>query len=151
MSTVTNGSDLMLFVGGKSIAFATTCKVTLTADTTDTSSKDVDAGWTNKKIKKLSWTASSENLASDDGEGVSYDDLFALMIAKDPVVIVFTAKTSSTDNNAPADGWVPKANTGYTGNALLTSLEKTAPDNDNSTFTVSLDGTGKLSKVPAAV
>jgi len=135
--SVINGSDLMLFVGGKSIAYATTCKITLSADTTDTSSKDVDAGWTNKQIKKLSWTLSSENLNSDDGEGVTYDDLFALMVAKAAIVIVFAAKTTSTDN------------TGYTGNALLTSLEKTAPDNDNSTFTVSLDGTGKLSKVPA--
>lgn len=147
--SVINGSDLMLFVGGKSIAYATTCKITLSADTTDTSSKDVDAGWTNKQIKKLSWTLSSENLNSDDGEGVTYDDLFALMVAKAAIVIVFAAKTTSTDNNAPVDGWVPKANTGYTGNALLTSLEKTAPDNDNSTFTVSLDGTGKLSKVLA--
>lgn len=57
------GKDLMLFIDGKAIALATSCKLGLSAETIDTQSKDSGI-WTEKDIKKLSWNASSENVFS---------------------------------------------------------------------------------------
>lgn len=42
------GGDLMLFLGGKSIAYATTHSLEITGETTDTSNKDEGGGdWVN--------------------------------------------------------------------------------------------------------
>ena len=46
------GKDLMLFVGGKAIALATSCKIGMSAETIDTQSKDGGI-WNEKDIKKL--------------------------------------------------------------------------------------------------
>ena len=39
-----DGSDLMLFVGNKSIAFATSCKLSINRELTDVSNKDEASG-----------------------------------------------------------------------------------------------------------
>jgi|WetSurMetagenome_2_1015567.scaffolds.fasta_scaffold39146_6 hypothetical protein len=147
MGTIVNGSELMAFVGGTSIAEATSSKLSLSADTTDTSSKDNDSGWGTKRVKKLNWSVTSENLVADDGAGKSFDDLFALMIAKTPVAIVFGPQTAASA--VPTTGWVPKAGAGYQGNAIITSLEKNAPSGDESTMTVQFDGVGALTPIKA--
>jgi len=62
------GGDLMLFVDGKSIAYATNHTLEINAETSDTSNKDEGAGdWATQEVTLLSWTASSENLYSTDG------------------------------------------------------------------------------------
>ena len=43
----------------------------------------------------------------------------------------------------PADGWT--AGGGYTGKVVITSITANAPDNDNATYSVTLEGTGALS------
>ena len=80
------GKDLMLFIDGKAIALAISCKLGLSAETIDTQSKDSGI-WTEKDIKKLSWNASSENVFSADADANSYDKLFALFLAHKPVVL----------------------------------------------------------------
>ena len=40
MANVIKGRDLMLFINGKSIAFATSHSLTISMDTTETTSKD---------------------------------------------------------------------------------------------------------------
>ena len=65
-----NGSDLMVFIGGKSVAFATNHKLTITAEMLDNASKDHASGlWKGTTLKSLSWNMSSENLFAYDGEG----------------------------------------------------------------------------------
>ena len=61
MSNVILGTDLMLFKGNKTLAFATSCKLTINANVLETSSKD-SGKWVSKQAAKLSWTASSDNL-----------------------------------------------------------------------------------------
>lgn len=46
------GKDLMLFIDGKAIALATSCKLGLSAETIDTQSKDSGI-WTEKDIKNF--------------------------------------------------------------------------------------------------
>lgn len=144
-NNIIEGSDLMLFLGGKSIAFATSHKLSISAETTETSSKDNGGSWKSSKVKKLSWTASSDNLYSEDG----YEALVTQMVAKTEIQAVFAPKSETADE-VPTTGWTPTAATGYTGKVIITSIEANAPDGDNATFSVSFEGVGALTKVTAA-
>lgn len=154
MSTI-KGGDLMLFVGGKAIAFATSHKLSIKADTKETSSKDSGGKWQTSEIGVLSWSGSSENLYAESGSGVTYDELFAMMVARTSVDGVFAIEGSSTDldanklDAAPITGWTPKAKQ-YKGKIYITSLEVNAPNGDNATFTVEFTGTGALTEATGA-
>lgn len=153
--SVIKGSDMMLFVGGKSIGFATSHSLSISADTKETSSKDSGGKWQTSEVGVLSWTASSENLCADAVEGIGYDDLFGMMIARKPITGVFALEGSSTNlaegklDAVKTGGWKAKANDGYTGQMIITSLEKNAPNGENATFTVQFTGVGALTKVIA--
>lgn len=143
------GKDLMLFIDGKAIALASSCKLSLSAETIDTQSKDSGI-WTEKDIKKLSWNASSENLFSADVDANSYDALFALMLAHKAVTLRFGISNSVEVNEMPEAGWTLKTGA-YTGKAVITSLEANAPDGDKATLSISFEGTGALSKETAEI
>ena len=143
------GKDLMLFVGGKAIALATSCKLSMSAETIDTQSKDSGI-WTEKDIKKLSWNCSSENLFSADTDANSYDKLFALMIAREPIEIKLGIPANADSGELPSGGWTPPTAGVYSGNVLITSLELNAPDGDKATFSANFEGTGALAKDKAA-
>ena len=142
------GKDFMLFVGGKALALATSCKLSISAETIDTQSKDSGI-WTEKDIKKLSWNASSENVFSADADTNSYDKLFALFIAHKPVTLKFGIVGNPDVNEMPEAGWT-LAEGAYTGKAVITSLEANAPDGDKATFSISFEGTGPLAKEEAS-
>ena len=154
MSTI-KGGDLMFFTGGKSICFATSHKLSVKADTKETSSKDSGGKWQTSEVGILSWNGSSENLYADTGSGVTYDELFGMMIARTAIDGVFALEGDSTDLSAgkldtvPTEGWKPKAKQ-YKGKVYITSLEVNAPNGDNATFTVEFTGTGALTAVTGA-
>ena len=80
------GQELMLFVGGKSIAAATSHTLEVTAETADTSNKDEGGGdWASSEVSSLAWNASSENLFTVEGNGEGYDSLLDLMVRKMPI------------------------------------------------------------------
>lgn len=136
---VIKGSDLMLFKDNKSIAFATSHSLSISADTVETSSKDDVGAWVSKQVRKLSWTCSTDNLFSFS----AYDAMFAAMKARTPFeVILTTAGTQGDDGN-----WAVGTESKYNGNVVITSLELNAQDGDNATFSVSFEGTGALTKV----
>jgi TP901-1 family phage major tail protein len=64
---IINGGDLMLFIDGKSIAFATNHTLSINAETVETTSKDHGGKWVSKATRKISWTMNTENLYSIDG------------------------------------------------------------------------------------
>jgi len=139
------GGNLMLFVDGKSIAYATSHTLEISADLADTSSKDDGGGeWSSQEVNLLSWTASSENLYSEDGEGNNYDDLFDLMVAKQPIAAVF-CKKSETATEVPTGGWTPSVPK-YEGNVVITSLSLNAPNGEYASYSVQFQGVGKLEK-----
>lgn len=139
------GGDLMLFVDGKSIAYATSHTLEITGETTDTSNKDEGAGdWSSQEVSILSWSASSENIYSEDGKGDNFDDLFDLMIAKQPIDAVFSKK-SETTTDVPTDGWTKSAPS-YEGKVVITSLSLNAPNGEFASYTAQFQGVGKLEK-----
>lgn len=153
---VTKGGDLMLFVNGKSIAFATNHTLSISADTKETSTKDSGGLWQTSEVGMLSWSCSSENLMGNPMAGIGYDELFQMMVARKPITGVFALEGNSTDfaegklGAAPAAGWTPKASDGYTGQMIITSLEKNAPNGENATLKVDFTGVGELKKVSGA-
>lgn len=152
-----NGSDLMLFLKGsedttpKSIAFATNHSLSISAETVETSSKDTGGKWVSKAPRKLSWTMSTENLYSLDGEGSTYDDLFTLMTGREEIEVVFSLEKdyATKADEVPTGGWTPVTTGQYKGKVVITSLELNAPNGDNATFTASFEGVGALTKVSA--
>ncbi len=142
------GGNLMLFVDGKSIAYATNHTLEISGETKDTSNKDEGGGsWKSEEVGILSWSATSENLYSYDGEGNNYADLFDAMVAKTPISAVFCLRNEADSvTTVPTGGWtvsVPK----YTGNVVITSLSLNAPNGEYATFTANFSGVGALTKV----
>ena len=151
---IIQGGDMMLFVKKgtdyKSIAFATNHSITINLETKETSTKDSGGKWQTSEAGIMSWTANSENLMGNESQGYSYDELFALMIAREPVEVRFALEGDSTDYNAnkldtvPTGGWKPVATKYYEGKALITALTKNAPNGDKASFTCDLTGIGAL-------
>ena len=139
MSKKIKGQELMLFVNGKSIAYATNHTLNLSAELADVSNKDEGSGdWKVQEVKQMSWEATTENLYSVDG----YNSLFTLMTAKTPITAVFAPKTE-TDINVPSGGtWT--ASVGYTGQVIINSISVNAQVGDYATFTVNFTGVGAL-------
>jgi len=143
---ISYGGDMMLFVGSGTdklpIAFSTDAKLDITLATRNIASKD-SGYWTNKAGGRLDWNASTSALHSDVLTATTgtntYDELYTLMIARTPVNCVFAAATGT----AP-DWTVNSAKKNFTGMAIITSLSLGAPDGDNATYSISLEGDGAL-------
>lgn len=147
-SQIVRGSDLMLFDGttSKAFAFATNHTLEISGDVMETSSKD-SGKWKANQITKLGWTVTSENLYSEE----DYDSLVSKMILREEFDVLFTiASNANDDTGVPSGGWTPKPNSGYKGKAVITSISVSAQDGQNATYSVNLQGTGALSKVGAA-
>lgn len=144
MANITQGGDLMLFMGGKSIACATNHTLSISAETSDTSHKDIKAAWKASAVKTLSWEVSTENLFTLDGAGKQYDDLYTAMIAKTPITVVIGK--AKTTGEAPTTGFEPATTGFYTGSAIITSLTLNAPNGDNATYSATFTGVGPLDK-----
>lgn len=136
------GSDLMLFKNNKALAAATNCKLTISANMLETSSKDSGC-WTEKQGGKLNWTASSDNLFVIS----EVDDLFDALINRTQVSLQFSTVSNKADcSEVPSTGWTASSD-GYTGTAIISSIDINAQDGENATYTVSFEGTGALEKV----
>lgn len=146
---VLNGKDFMIFVGGKATALATSHKLTLSAETSDAASKD-DGMWDESVITKMSWEASTEALVSADADVESFDALFDMFIAGEPVTLVCGIPTNLTSDGVPTGGWTAPTKNLYTGQALITSLDRSDAKGSNSSFTASFKGVGKLTKTTGA-
>lgn len=145
MADIILGTDLMLFKSGAALACATSCKLTLNANTLETSSKD-SGKWASNQAAKLSWSCSSDNLFTIE----DYTALMDACIAREEIEVQFsTVANADSDNGVPeGGGWTANKN-GYKGMAIITSVDMNAPDGDNATYTISMTGTGALSKVTA--
>ena len=142
---VLNGKDFMVFVNEKATALATSHKLTLNAETSDAASKD-DGMWDESIVTKMSWEASTEALVSADENVESYDALYDMFIAGQPVTLICGIPTNITNDGVPSDGWTKPSTKYYTGQALITSLDRSDAQGSNSTMSVSFKGVGKLEK-----
>ena len=144
MKNITKGDQLMLFVGGKSIAFATAHTLTLTTNTTDIASKDHGI-YGAKDVSTITWEITTENLFAES----DYATLVDSMLAGQTVDVVFANAASwvktGIDNSTKT--WTPdSACTQLSGKALITSLTANANTGENATFSATFTGVGAISK-----
>lgn len=144
---IIKGKDLMLFdSAGKSFAFATNHTLTITAETTDISSKDHGI-WGATEVSKYTWEIQSENLYTSE----AYSSIFDTMMQGDAIEVRFGLKaTPSPADATPADSSLANWSVGttyYAGKALITSLTANANNGDNATFSVTLTGVNQIKKV----
>jgi len=144
-ANVINGTDLCLFIttGGtkKCIALASTCKISTSMSTRKIASKDSGV-WEESAVGRMSWSCDSDSLFTQDVlSGFTYDNLFDLVITRTPIVVSFGMVTTS------GMGYPQTLGSKFlSGTALITKLDLNAKDNDNSSFTVTLEGTGALAR-----
>ena len=144
-NTIIKGDDLMLFdKDKKSLAFATSHSLSISADAVEISSKD-NGIWKANTVNKLSWEITSENLYTT----TEYDKLFTSMISRTPIKVYFGVKSESDETKSVADGDLDNwsiTSGAYTGSAVITSLTANANSGDNATYSVTLTGASKLVK-----
>lgn len=148
MKNITKGDQLMLFVGGKSIAFATAHTLTLTTNTTDIASKDHGI-YGAKDVSTITWEITTENLFAES----DYATLVDSMLAGQTVDVVFANAASwvktGIDNSSKT--WTPDSSgTQLSGKALITSLTANANTGENATFSATFTGVGAISKAGTA-
>lgn len=149
MKQSVNGSNLMVFYGGESLALATNHTINFTVNVNETVTKDSGI-WSNAIATSIAWEGTSDNLAV----AADYNKLYDAMVARQPVDFVFGMPASWTENGL-ADGvdyWEePTTTTGedviyYKGKAIITSLNLSAPAGDNATYSITFKGAGKITK-----
>lgn len=152
---IIKGRDLMLFdSSGHAYAFATNHTFSMTAETTDISTKD-HGKWGASEVAKYSWEITSENLYTVE----DYDSLFTSMIAGSAITVRFGLKGAAADvaeglnpaEGSTALGYWQSGNTYYTGKVIITSLVANANNGENATYSLTLTGVGSISKVAAQV
>lgn len=140
---ILTGDELMVFKGGKSIAFATSHSLSLSGNSLDIASKD-HGFWGASKVGKLTWEVTSENLYTQGG----FDDLYDSYIAREEITLVW-GKPSDYDANGivdKAESWTAPTGAYYTGKAVITSLSVNAATGDNATYSVTFTGVGPFEK-----
>ena len=127
---VQNGTDVGIYVGATLIALGTSHDFEVTMETRDASSKD-SAGWKESCEAQRSWSLSGEFLFSE-AASFGFDDLFALYNTRASATVKISTGTAGDKE--------------YGGDAFLTSLSKSMPNEDSASFSVSFEGTGVLAE-----
>lgn len=125
---VVNGTDLLLSVGGKPIAHSTSHSLEMSTNMRDITSKDT-GGWTEKSPGRKEWSAQADALTNygvDASTRTGFIDLFEIWRTGARVQIVSEGEFT------------------YTGEAYISSLSKTAPDAENTTYSVTFEGASEL-------
>ena len=149
---IVKGDDLMVFLKdgntNKSIAYATSHTLSLSAETANVNSKD-HGSWTGNEVNKRSWEITSENLYTEE----DYDTLFDAWSAGTELTL-YWAKKKEADTVIVADGdaanYTADTTTAtkkyYSGKAYITSLTANAGTGEKATFSVTFTGTGAFTR-----
>jgi hypothetical protein len=130
---VINGGDILLSIDGLVVACATSHSVELTNAVREVSCKG-SGDFTSAEYGRFSWTVSTDallNLGQDENKFVDYASLMKWMKEKAIVTI-----TSRYEEGSDAINMY--------GGCIITSISKTAGDNENASYSVSLQGRGEL-------
>lgn len=132
---------MRVMVGGKCIAYATSCTFHIAADVQDVSTKD-DTAFNVSEVMGLSWDASTDSLVTLTDPGSNGElpaDIISAMISMTKVQLSFD-QTAGTNNRTGQNSALKK-----TGDAYITDVSITAANRQSSTMTVQFSGAGQLS------
>jgi len=131
-----NGSDLLLSVGGKAVGHCSTHTITYNSETKDRAYKPLASAaktaglWKAKGVTGLSISISAEGLIFYGETENGYTETAALWGVGDSVEVKAFRRGEDT---APY----------LSGKFVITSLEQTAPAQDDSTYSISLENDGE--------
>lgn len=131
-----NGSDMLLYVDGKSIGSCTSHTTTFNSETKERAVKPVASAamssglWKKKGVVGLSYSISAEGLVFYDETECGFKSLFALWKAGKSVAVKCMERENS---DKPY----------LVGKCVIASLERTDPAQDDSTYSLSLENDGE--------
>lgn len=132
-----NGSDMLLYIGGKAVGHCTTHTTTLNSETKDRAVKPVasagiSAGlWKGKGVTGLSVSISAEGLVFYDETENGYKSSLAQWKAGKSVQVKCMERENS---DKPY----------LSGNFVIASLERTDPAQDDATYSITLENDGEV-------
>ena len=130
------GKDTLKIID-KNINEITTCSIDISTESLDTSNK-MSGIWKATLSGTRSWSVSCEALYTRNSGVTSFDDLLEAQLSGSSVKIVFAVSNETTYEFA----------TGlYSGEVRITSLSLKADNNQIATCSITLEGTGALTKV----
>lgn len=131
-----NGSDMLLYIGGKAVGHCTSHSTTINSETKDRAVKpvataDISAGlWKNKGVTGLNVSISAEGLVFYQETESGYKSCLA-MVGKGKSVDV---KCVERESETPY----------LTGKFVITSLERSDAAQDDATYSISLENDGEV-------
>ena len=131
-----NGSDMLLYVGGKAVGSCTSHTTTFNSETKERAVKPVaTAGisgglWKKKGVVGLSYSISAEGLVFYNETENGFKELFALWKSGKSVEVKCMEREQSEKPY-------------LAGKCVIASLERTDPANDDATYSISLESDGE--------
>ena len=131
-----NGSDMLVYVGGKAVGHCTTHTTTLNSETKDRAvkpeaSKSISAGlWKGKGVTGLSVSISAEGLVFYGESETGYKALYAAWKAGQSIEVKCMERENSDKPYLK-------------GQFVIASLERTDPAQNDSTYSVNLENDGE--------
>lgn len=124
------------------VGFSTSCSLSLTADSIDTSNK-FSGVWTSVLPGKISWSISTESLMSYAETGYGY--FFDKLTKREAFELRFGQVMSAEERDFDLN----EAKTYYKGRAYCTNCSLTADNGGVATMSIEFQGEGALEKVTA--
>ena len=142
---VIKGQNLRLLIGGKCVAFSTSCTVHVSLNLEESSSKDSTNNFTEQTPTGISWDMSCDALYSVDADATGVNAISALdtVLAQAKVQVQFEQTQGEKNRVAVTGGAV------YSGYAWVNDISINAANRQNTSYTIQLTGDGQLSKTTA--
>lgn len=139
---VIKGQNLRITIGGKFVAFATSCTVHASQNLEESSTKDSTNNYTQQTPTGVSWDMSCDALYSVDADTTGNNGINALdmVLGQQRVQVVFE-QTQGEKNRVPIAGTV-----NYSGYAYVNDISINAANRQNTSYTIQLTGDGELTK-----
>lgn len=150
MEGYVNGSDLLLFVGGKAVGHCTSHTLTFNSETKDRNVKPAaslgaQAGlWKGKGVTGLSISISAEGLRFYNETENGFDEISAKWgVGKSVKVKAYQRGENGVveTGNGASEPYVE-------GNFIIASIEETSPAQDDATYSVTLENDGEPDAYP---
>ena len=142
---VIKGQNLRILLGGKCVAFATSCTVHVSLNLEESSTKDSTNNFTEQTPTGISWDMSCDALYSVDADATGVNGINALdtVLAQAKVQVQFEQTEGDKNRVAVSGGAV------YSGYAWVNDISINAANRQNTSYTIQLTGDGQLAKTTA--
>lgn len=130
-----NGSDMLLYVGGKAVGSCTSHTLSLSSETKERAVKPVASAslssglWKQKGVVGLSYSISAEGLVFYNETEYGYKDLYKAWKEGKSVEVKCMEREATTPY--------------LVGKCIIASLELSAPAQDDSTYSINLENDGE--------